>query len=392
MQTSFMPASTSSGRQGRFIFIASPLLPVGGGMYKVADLLLRSQTAAPGSGAMTLRPLETRGGGSAVASAWVLLGALIKLARARLGGGLAGVHVNMAERLSLVRKSIIVMACRVLGVPVVLHLHAVQLHHNYEAMPAVLKAMVRWVFSLPAGVVVLGRTSMEFVTGQLQVPAHRVQIVINGVPGPPAVRTPGRSHALKKVLFVGNLSERKGVSDLLRALASPQLRDMAVEATFAGGGDLAGYRAVAARLGLGDRVRVAGWASSQVVSALLEEADALVLPSYDEGLPLVILEALAHGVAVVCTPVGEIPHVFTDGVDAFFVKAGDQGSIAQGLQRVLSDDPLREALERNGRAIYERQFSLARFCAAIADVHKRHFGICGSGLPQDDPVQAGRGQ
>ena len=64
-------------------------------------------------------------------------------------------------------------------------------------------------------------------------------------------------------------------------------------------------------------------------------ADVLVLPSYDEGLPLVILEALAIAVAVVCTPVGEIPTALSNGVNAHFVKPGDVAGIAAGLHRTL---------------------------------------------------------
>jgi glycosyltransferase involved in cell wall biosynthesis len=80
----------------------------------------------------------------------------------------------------------------------------------------------------------------------------------------------------------------------------------------------------------------------------------------------VILEALANGVAVVCSPVGEIPSVLQDGVNACFVQPGDVAGIAAVLQQVLQDDGLRSSLERNGRALYERNFSIARFFSSVA--------------------------
>jgi len=110
---------------------------------------------------------------------------------------------------------------------------------------------------------------------------------------------------------------------------------------------------------------------------LMAAADLLVLPSYDEGLPLVILEAMANGVAVVCTPVGEIPSVFTDGREVKFVTAGDAQSIAAGLKDVLDNQGLRETLEANGRARYQQQFSLRSFFASVAAVHKKYFGSSG---------------
>ena len=68
----------------------------------------------------------------------------------------------------------------------------------------------------------------------------------------------------------------------------------------------------------------------------MARADILVLPSYDEGLPLVILEAMAQAVAVVCTPVGEIGQVIADGQQALFVTAGDVPALAHQLQQVLT--------------------------------------------------------
>ena len=389
MQTEFLSPPAAAGRHGRYIYLAAPLTPMGGGMFRVADYLMQAQAPANDGSAATLRPLETRGGGSAVWSWAFLLAALAKILHGRITGRLAGVHVNMAERLSLVRKGVIIVVCRALGVPVLLHLHAGELHRHYQAMPATAQALVRWLFSLPASCVVLGKASSKFVTEQLKVPAHRVHIVINGVPKPMVARRDAGAVTRQRVLFVGNLSERKGVSDLLHALAQPQFHGKALEVTFVGGGDVAAYRSLASRLGLRGWVHFEGWVNQDAVASFLASADVLVLPSHDEGLPLAVLEALAQGVAVVCTPVGEIPHVLTDGIDACFVQPGNAESIAQGLHKVLSNGGFRETLERKGRALYERQFSLTGFCASIARLHQYHFGICGMGM-LSDPVTPAR--
>lgn len=360
---------------GRFIYIAVPWAPMGGGMFRVADYLIQSQAADAPAHTAQLRPLDTRGGGSALYSMWVLAKSLVKLLRGRLSGNLAGVHVNMAERLSLFRKGAIMVLCRALGVPVVLHLHAAQLHQFYHSLASPLQRLTRWVFSLPASVVVLGTASRRFVMEELQVPGERVEILNNGVPEPAQPREPAAEGAPRRVLFLGNLSERKGVSDLLHALARPSLRDASLQVTMAGGGDVAAYEEKARQLGVDGFVRFAGWVGQDDVGRLMARSDVLVLPSYDEGLPLVILEALANGVAVICTPVGEIPTVLTDGVNACFVKPGDVDGIAAALTKVLRDPVLMDSLGRNGRALYEQQFSLSRFFSSVARIHQRHFGV-----------------
>jgi glycosyltransferase involved in cell wall biosynthesis len=364
----------------RYIYIACPWTPVGGGMYKVADYLIQSQAQRSPA---QLRPLDTRGGSNPLFSMWVLLTALAKLLQGRVSGRLAGVHVNMGERLSLFRKSVIVIACRALGIPVVLHMHA-QMFPFYRRLPPVLQAITRWVFSLPSAVLVIGKSARRFVTDELRVPAERIEIVVNGVPGPDAPTWHERDPAVSRLLFVGRLCEAKGVSDLLHALAQPSLDKSRVRLTLAGNGDVTGYQASASALGLGDVVQFAGWCDQERIASLLRESDILVLPSHDEVLPLVVLEALAHGVAVVCTPVGELPATLVDGVDALFVPRSDPAALAHALQGLIDAPQTIETLARNGRALYEREFSLERFCANIAEVHQRHFGVSGQA---DEPAE-----
>lgn len=361
------------------IYVACPWSPVGGGMFKVADYLIQSQQPelTPSNQRAQLVSLDTRGGGSAAVSALVLMGALLKLLVGRISGRVRGVHVNMAERLSLFRKCAVVLWSRLLGIPVVLHLHAAQLHHFYATLPGFVQAFVRWTFSSATHVVVLGNASNKFVVDVLRVPQQRVEIVNNGVPEPAQQRQPLSASGSKcRMFFLGNLSERKGVTDLLNALSQSKLASQGrIEAVFAGGGDVDAYSAKARELGIDGFTRFVGWADQKQASAWMASSDALVLPSYDEGLPLVILEALAHGTAVICTPVGEIPHNLIDGKEAHFVPPGDVPALAAALDKVMGDQAYRQQLERGGRALFDRGFSLSHFADSVARVHLRCFGV-----------------
>jgi glycosyltransferase involved in cell wall biosynthesis len=387
LQNDLHPLSVAPGRSDRFIYIACPWTPVGGGMFKVADYLIQSQAQQPNGQGARLEPLDTRGARSAVFSLWVLFTAMVKIVRGRLDGRLAGVHVNTAEKMSLFRKGTVILTCRAMGIPVVLHLHA-PMHEFYRALPRPLQALTRWVFQLASSVLVIGPAAWRFVTEEMGVPARRVETIINGVPErrqPPddEVHSDGKQH----VLFLGNLSERKGVTDLLRAVALPGFDRSRVQVTIAGGGNVAAYRARAREFGVDGFVQFPGWCDQDQAAELLARADVLVLPSFGEVLPLVILEALAYGVPVVTTAVGEIPSLLTDGITVRYVEPGDSLSIAQGLQDVLDHPDLREALARNGRALYEQQFSLPRFFANIARVHRRHFGVAGQPRETAAPEQ-----
>lgn len=353
----------------RFIYLAGPNTPMGGGMFKVTEYLMQMQDRP------VLRLLETRGGGRAVWSPFYLLRAIVAILLGRLTGKLAGVHVNIAERLSVVRKGVLMLACRALGVPVVLHVHAGKLEAIYSEQSSIGRAFVRWVFSLPQACIVLGAKARNFVVNGLHVPAEKVQIVSNGVPEPTCTKAAAGERSGHRVLFVGNLSEHKGVSDLLLALAHPALAGLPLHLKLAGGGDIEFYARKAAALQVQDKVEFLGWSTKAQVEALMAEADVLVLPSHYEVLPLVVLEAFAQRVAVVCTAVGEMPSLLTHERDAYFVAAEDPASIAAGLARVLNDRDLRQRLERGGRAAYDAQFSLAHFASTIGAIHQRTFGL-----------------
>ena len=363
-----------SSDDSSYIYIACPWSPGGGGMYKVADYLIQCQSEYLPNGSARLRALDTRGSSGPQYSLWILTKAIAKIAAGRLRGGLAGVHVNLATRMSLFRKGTLIMACAALGVPTVLHLHA-QMNGFYDRLPVVLRWLTRRVFSLPQGVIVIGPAAKGFVIDVPHVPADRVHTIINGVPEPDGVPQAAPGGTLHRVLFLANLSDRKGLLDLLQALTQPALDTAGLIVTIAGAGNVAAYQAKARELGVGGLVRFEGWCDQRKVSRLLANSDLLVLPSHDEVRPLVILEAIAHGVAVVTTAVGEIPSLLTDGVDAVFVTVANPASIAAGMQKILKTLGLKQTLARNGRALYLRYFCLSSFFSNIAAVHQLHFGI-----------------
>ncbi|PPD35022.1 MAG: glycosyl transferase family 1 [Methylomonas sp.] len=362
--------------QNSFIYVACPLSPMGGGMFKVTEYLVQSQADDFLDGFAQLRALDTRGPGNAIISLFFVSVALIKIIAGKISGKLVGVHVNMAERLSLFRKGIIVFLCRILHIPVVLHLHAAQLPNCYYSLPKLFKLLTRHIFSSSATCLVLGQTSMKFLIDELKIDPKKVVILNNGVPDLSVFNSSREDNKVFRLLFLGNLSERKGVSDLLRALPQVKYECGQMLVTIAGGGDVIHYQELAQQLGVDDIVKFTGWVDQKKAAELLADADTLILPSYDEGLPLVILEALSASVPVICTPVGEIPTVLTDKFNACFVTPGDSTSIAIGIINLIRNPDLRLKLRNNGRDIYLREFAMARFFENIAVIHKKQFGIC----------------
>jgi glycosyltransferase involved in cell wall biosynthesis len=282
------------------------------------------------------------------------------------------VHVNISGNGSTVRKAVVVAVCHLVRLPTVLHLHASGFEEFHDALPPPVRRVVRWVFRTPASVVVLGDGWRAFVCGALGVPADRVTVLPNAVPGPPHVTIRCRlATEPLEVLFLGRLGERKGVPELLDALADPRLAGRPWHATVAGDGDVERYRRHAARRGLSARVDLPGWVGPPEMRRLLARAHVLVLPSRAEGLPLSVLEAFAWGVPVVSTPVGSIPEVVTHGVDGLLVATGRPDLLAAALSALLGDEDWRVALAAEARRTWERTYAIGPYVERLTGLWRQ---------------------
>jgi colanic acid/amylovoran biosynthesis glycosyltransferase len=143
-----------------------------------------------------------------------------------------------------------------------------------------------------------------------------------------------------RLVNVGRLCAQKGQLLLVEAAALLRREGIEFELVFAGDGEMRGpIEEAVRRHGLGDRVRILGWVDSATVRAQLLEARALVLPSFAEGLPVVIMEAMAVGRPVVTTRIAGIPELVREGIDGWLVPPGDIGQLKEAMKACLAASP-----------------------------------------------------
>jgi colanic acid/amylovoran biosynthesis glycosyltransferase len=156
-----------------------------------------------------------------------------------------------------------------------------------------------------------------------------------------------------RLVNVGRLCAQKGQLLLVEAAALLKRDGVAFELVLAGDGEMrAPIEAAIARHGLGGSVRITGWVDSATVRREMTEARALVLPSFAEGLPVVIMEAMAVGRPVITTRIAGIPELVREGVDGWLVPPGDIVQLKQAMLECLQASP--ERLLEMGRAANAR--------------------------------------
>lgn len=193
---------------------------------------------------------------------------------------------------------------------------------------------------------------------------NKLRIVHCGVD---AKRFPVRRHIGKgrRLLFVGRLVPEKGCLMLLEAIA--QLPDVVIDVV--GDGPLLQVlRERAAELGAEARTVFHGFLDEEGIRQRLAEFDVFVMTSFAEGLPVVLMEALAAGVPAVATQIAGIPELIEDGVTGFLVPPSEPVATANAVRRLLDNADLRNQIAAAGREKVERDFDLETECERLAHI------------------------
>jgi glycosyltransferase involved in cell wall biosynthesis len=156
-----------------------------------------------------------------------------------------------------------------------------------------------------------------------------------------------------KIIYVGALIRKKGVHDLLAALADERFANTRLIAV-GGGADAQELTSLANQLGLQDRVEWKGILAPEEVARTMRDADVLCLPSYTEGRPNVVIEAMASGLPVVASRVGGIPDLVKENETALLHTPGDVEGLRQRLDTLITNPGLRAEMGKNGRELVMR--------------------------------------
>ncbi len=274
-------------------------------------------------------------------------------------------HALVASDASCVRKLLLLTEARFCGMKTLAHFHGSTLVDWLDSLPSTWRRLLIGAADRCSLVATLGNRLADYLRSHgLRSPIH---IIPNGVEPAPA-REPGVPRA-PVILFVGTLGARKGTRDLLQTFAQLSDRHPDARLVLMGDGEVDQAQGLAVELGIIGRVRFTGWASAQDVSQMMEQARVLVLPSYNEGMALSVLEAMMRGLPVITSPVGEHRTVIEDGRDGLLVPPGDLPALRNALEWVLLNPALAEQLAQSARQKALREFDVSVNHHRVVDLY-----------------------
>lgn len=252
-------------------------------------------------------------------------------------------HVQGASNASFWRKRIFIYIAKWFDKKVVYHMHGGGFGDFSRKHPQAVKRLLEKCDV----VIALSDYWKSFFESELH---FKNVVVVKNVIAEPVIN-PNKTTCFS-LLFLGLLGQNKGIYDLLDCLNEHKSVFSGKLKLFVGGnGEISKVTQIISKYGLSDIVSFEGWVSGDKKIELLNKVDAYILPSYNEGLPISILEAMSYSLPIISTNVGGIPEILKNGENGFIMSPGDKDAMYRAILELMNNEKLRMDM---GKASYSK--------------------------------------
>lgn len=262
-------------------------------------------------------------------------------------------HVHISQQGSSYRKILICILLKFFKIPYILHLHGSKFHHFYNDSSILTKNLIFKIFNESQANIVLGEFWKKFLENKVKVKKN-VFILYNTSIFKSKFKI--KNSKQLNILFLGRLSRRKGTYDLIKALNKIKNYNNWY-AKLVGDGDINEINNLISKLNLRERIEVTGWKNRQQINKYLLVSNIFILPSYDENLPLSVIEAMACGIPVITTPVGALPEIVKHNYNGILVKPGNISGISKNIKFLLKSKKLRDKIGKNAQIFFSKKLN-----------------------------------
>lgn len=286
------------------------------------------------------------------------------------------VHVHSSFGPSFYRKLPFIYMASAYGLPVVNHIHGAEFDTFFEMASPRKQRLIRKVYQKCNMLIALSEEWKEKLAKI--VPADKITVIENYCAIPPKIEEEKKA----QILFMGEIGKRKGCFDIPRIYSC--LMEEVQELPFlimAGDGEMQEVRELFAREAPEARVVYTGWIRGEDKEKLLRESGIFLFPSYYEGMPMAVLEAMAYGLAIVTTRVGGMEQLIHDGESGYLCSPGNVEQIAGCVAELLGNEQKRKEFGEAARRRAIQEYSLEGHVEKLLKLYGK---VCGSGKSRGD--------
>jgi glycosyltransferase involved in cell wall biosynthesis len=271
------------------------------------------------------------------------------------------VHVNTASYWSFWENVLYVSLSKMFRKKTILHIHGGGFEEFYYNSNSLLKFLIRSTLNMPDRIIVLSPIWRSFMAKLI--PENRISVIENFVDSSQFSKNYNKDKQFSDfftVLFIGGPAPKtKGLYDVVEAASIVTKNSKNIRFDLVACSHVKGLNILCENKGLSANTRILGYVAGVEKIRIFLDSDIFVLPSYTEGLPITLLEAMAAGLPIIASRVGAIPDVICDGQNGFLIEAGDYKSLAEKICALEGDEVLRHRMSENNVALIHKNFEKA---------------------------------
>jgi len=275
------------------------------------------------------------------------------------------VHIHGGDVISFKRKFYYVKIAKLFTCKIIYHHHGADFMNQYISLSEKWKNRVKSTFERVDCLICLSESWRKSI--QRIAPGGTIEVIPNCIELPDNLGKKANTHV--RLTFLGLIGDRKGVFDLIRVVKRLIEDGHRIRLTIGGNGEAKRLLGEIKELEIENAVKYCGWIGHKERDLILRETDIFVLPSYAEGMPMSILEAMAYSVPVVSTFVGGIPELVIDGETGCLFKSGDLDEMCRKIAYLIQDENLRKKMGQKGRELIRTNHNIQHATQKVSAIY-----------------------
>lgn len=269
---------------------------------------------------------------------------------------------------SILRDPLFMLTARKMRRNMVIHVHG-GVFLTSPSTPWLLERIMRWVFQGKEPIIVLSDSERDALQSRFH--CNSIVVLPNCIDLTEAVKFKRQMSAFSMELgYLGRIAESKGMGELLEACKELKRQGVPFRLHIAGKEETEGQYLPAFKEALGDNFVYEGVVSGESKTAFLKKIDTFVLPSYFEGLPMSLLEAMSFGSVPITTMVGSIPSIVEDGQNGIAIPSHLEAAIVEAVKQLMGDYKKRQTLSAKAQQAIFSRFSPEEYTATLNGLYQ----------------------
>lgn len=287
---------------------------------------------------------------------------LIKLIMVLLREKIDLLHIHVAQDGSFYRKSLILLIGKIMRKKVIFHVHASQFDKFYLKSNKIQKKYIQLILNLADRIIVLSEEWQQYFS---KITNNKIIILHNAV----TVNEYRYNNSGKIISFMGRLCKRKGIYDILEVSSEFLETNKEYKLYLCGDGDIEEVKKSIKQKRLENRIVVTGWINEKEKNSILKNTVINILPSYNEGMPMAILETMALGIPNIASNVGGILQVIKNRENGIVITPGNKDDLNDSINKLIADQEKRQEMSINAYNQIKNNYSIDNYNKKVEQLY-----------------------